>query len=84
MIEDLLLTFGTRSAVMVGDREGDRDAAHANGLPHIHLRNGFAPRGEEVVCEARIDDFLEEERRARGIHQLVAEGDDAANLELSR
>lgn len=59
MIEDLLLTFGTRSAVMVGDRAGDRDAAHANGLPHVHLRNGFAPRGEEVRCEALIDDFLE-------------------------
>jgi phosphoglycolate phosphatase len=59
MIEDLLLTFGTRSAVMVGDRAGDRNAAHANGLPHVHLENGFAPRGESVVCEAQISDFLE-------------------------
>ncbi len=59
MIEDLLLTFGTRSAVMVGDRRGDRDAAHANGLPHVHLENGFAPAGESVECEARIVDFLE-------------------------
>ncbi|MFT7486535.1 MAG: phosphoglycolate phosphatase [Candidatus Paceibacteria bacterium] len=59
MIEDLLLTFGTRSAVMVGDRAGDRDAAHANGLPHVHLENGFAPRAEEVKCEARIVDFGE-------------------------
>jgi len=59
MIEDLLLTFGTRSAVMVGDRRGDRDAAWANGLPHVHLRSGFAPSGEEVKCEAQIDDFGE-------------------------
>jgi phosphoglycolate phosphatase-like HAD superfamily hydrolase/uridine kinase len=66
MIEDLLLTFGTRSAVMVGDRAGDRDAAWANGLPHVHLANGFAPRGEEVRCEARIDDFGELLPRLRG------------------
>ena len=59
MIEDLLLTFGTRSAVMVGDRQGDRNAAHANGLPHVHLENGFAPAGERVECEARIVDFME-------------------------
>jgi phosphoglycolate phosphatase-like HAD superfamily hydrolase len=59
MIEDLLLTFRTRSAVMVGDRAGDRDAAWANGLPHVHLSNGFAPRGEEVSAEATIDDFGE-------------------------
>ena len=57
MIEDLLLTFGVRSAVMVGDRAGDRDAAHANGLPHVHLSNGFAPPGESVECEAVIEDF---------------------------
>ena len=59
MIADLLQTFGTHSAVMVGDRAGDRDAAHANGLPHVHLSNGFAPRGEQVECEAVIEDFLE-------------------------
>lgn len=71
MIEDLLLTFGTRSAVMVGDRAGDRDAAHANGVPHVHLRNGFAPRGEDVQCEAIIDDFLELLPRLRGrIHWM--------------
>lgn len=59
MIEDLLLTFGTRSAVFVGDRDGDRAAAHANGLPHLHLENGFAPRGEAIACEARLADFGE-------------------------
>src|SRR5690606_23576210 len=31
MVRDLLWTFATRSVVMVGDRRGDRDAAHANG-----------------------------------------------------
>jgi len=59
MLRDLLATFGTRSAVMVGDRAADRDAAHANGLPHVHLSSGFAPASEEVACEAVIEDFLE-------------------------
>jgi len=55
MIEDLLWTFDTRSAVMVGDRISDRDAAWANGLPHVHLARGFAEAGEVAQCEAVID-----------------------------
>lgn len=55
MIEDLLHTFGTRSAVMVGDRRGDRDAAWANGLPHIHLARGYAPSAETFDCEAVLE-----------------------------
>lgn len=66
MIEDLLLTFGTRSAVMVGDRRGDCRAAHANAIPHVHLLSGFAPRGEVVEAEAEIRDFLELLPRLRG------------------
>src|SRR5688572_30351376 len=54
MVADLLETFGTRSAVMVGDRRGDADAAHQNGLPHVHLEGVITPRGEVVPCEARI------------------------------
>lgn len=55
MVADLLDTFGTRSAVMVGDRLGDREAAWQNGLPHVHLSRGFAQEGEHVECEAVID-----------------------------
>jgi len=55
MLEDLLEFFGTRSAVMVGDRRTDRDAAWANGLPHVHLARGYAVRGEEFECEAMIE-----------------------------
>ena len=55
MIEDILESFETRSAVMVGDRAGDRDAAWANGLPHVHLSSGFASLDEDVRCEAIID-----------------------------
>ncbi|MFT7670929.1 MAG: phosphoglycolate phosphatase-like HAD superfamily hydrolase/uridine kinase [Planctomycetota bacterium] len=82
MIEDLLLTFRTRSAVMVGDRAGDRNAAHANGLPHVHLRNGFAPGGEEVICEAQIDDFLELLPRLRGRQRWIEST--LADLDLSQ
>lgn len=55
MIQDLLWTFDVRSAVMVGDRISDRDAAWANGLPHVHLARGFAAPGEVARCEGAID-----------------------------
>lgn len=71
MIEDLLLTFGTRSAVFVGDRDGDRAAAHENGLPHLHLESGFAPRGETIDCEARLADFGELLPRLEGRWRML-------------
>jgi phosphoglycolate phosphatase-like HAD superfamily hydrolase/uridine kinase len=57
MIGQLLREFGTRSAVFVGDRATDRDAAWENGLPHVHCDFGFAPDGERVASEARIEDL---------------------------
>ncbi len=62
MIEDLLHTFGTRSAVMVGDRAGDRDAAWANGLPHVHIPRGYCGGG---------DDGVEAEAVLAGMEQLL-------------
>ncbi|MDP6838575.1 MAG: HAD hydrolase-like protein [Planctomycetota bacterium] len=59
MVEDLLDCFGTRSAVMVGDRSGDRDAAWDNGLPHVHLSRGYADIDEVLECEAVLDDLVE-------------------------
>lgn len=70
MVRDLLETFGTRSAVMVGDRVTDRDAAWENGLPHVHYARGFARRDETVEAEVVIEDMgtlvrvLERRRRA--------------------
>lgn len=76
MIEDLLLTFGTRRAVFVGDRRGDRDAAWANGLPHVHLARGYAAVGEEVEAEGLIEgmDALLPRlgRRSTWVQELVA------------
>ena len=76
MIEDLLLTLGTRRAVFVGDRIGDRDAAWANGLPHVHLARGYAPGMERVEAEAVIegmDSLLPRlQERARWVDSLAA------------
>jgi uridine kinase len=57
MIAGLLERFATRSALMVGDRSSDRDAAWQNGIPHVHCAFGFAAREEEVEAEARIEDL---------------------------
>ncbi|MFT5197857.1 MAG: phosphoglycolate phosphatase-like HAD superfamily hydrolase [Planctomycetota bacterium] len=54
MIQELLILFQTRSAVMVGDRAGDRHAAWANGVPHVHLTRGYADRGEGRGAEALL------------------------------
>jgi phosphoglycolate phosphatase-like HAD superfamily hydrolase len=84
MVASLLDHFGTRAAVMVGDRLGDRDAAWSNGLPHVHLARGFAPAGEEVQAEAVIECMIELvprlEQRTRWIEgALTALRVDAAN-----
>ncbi len=76
MIADLLATFGTRSAVMVGDRATDAAAAHANGIPHVHLACGYAAQDEHVEAEARIGALAELvpclERRAEWIARALA------------
>ncbi len=75
MVGDLVDSFGTRAAVMVGDRLGDRDAAWENGLPHVHHARGFAALGEEVACEATIEEMSELvprlERRTRWIEEVL-------------
>lgn len=89
MIADLLATFGTRAAVMVGDRATDALAAHANGLPHIHLACGLAPANEHVDAEARIGALSELvaclERRERWIARSLAPwlGREGATLGIS-
>ncbi len=76
MVADILKTFDTRSAVMVGDRLGDRDAAWANGLPHVHLARGFAPVDEIVEAEATIECLVDLvprlEQRTRWIEGALA------------
>jgi phosphoglycolate phosphatase-like HAD superfamily hydrolase len=71
MLADLLLTFVTRSAVMVGDRASDGAAARANGLPFVHIASGFAPASEVIPSDATIHSLRELvpqlQRRARWI-----------------
>lgn len=57
MIQSQLEVFGTRSAVFVGDRVGDRDAAWANAIPHVHCAFGFAGAAEEIEADAVIEDL---------------------------
>ena len=72
MIADLLATFGTRSAVMVGDRATDAAAAHANGIPHVHLACGYAAQDEHVEAEARIGALAELLPRLEGRAEWIA------------
>lgn len=53
MVGELLAVFGTRAAVVVGDRASDARAARAHGLPCVHVRAGYAA-DEPVPCEASI------------------------------
>jgi phosphoglycolate phosphatase len=75
MIARLLEDFGTRSAVMVGDRSSDRDAAWENGIPHVHCAFGFAQGDEAVEAEGRIGALNELvallERRGRWIEHAL-------------
>ena len=74
MIERLLTVFDTRSAIMVGDRLGDRDAAWRNGIPHVHCAFGFAgSTGEEVEAEATITDLGELQDKLASRATTVAE-----------
>ncbi|MEW6074503.1 MAG: HAD family hydrolase [Planctomycetota bacterium] len=76
MVEQVLAALGTRRALMVGDRGLDRDAAWANGLPHVHCAFGFAPPDEDVAAEAVIEDLGELPallaRRAAWIERALA------------
>jgi phosphoglycolate phosphatase len=49
MVAAALAAAGTASAVMVGDREGDREAAYAHGLPFVWRRGPFGPLAADAV-----------------------------------
>ncbi|MEZ5990152.1 MAG: HAD family hydrolase [Planctomycetota bacterium] len=62
MVAAHLDRFGTRDAVMVGDREGDLRAARAGGIPFV-LRLGWHGPGEleaaaEAASQAALGDAL--------------------------
>jgi phosphoglycolate phosphatase len=59
MLAQILESLDTRSAMFVGDRLGDRDAAWANGMPYVQCAFGFSTPAEKFESEARISDLAE-------------------------
>ena len=43
MVREILDATGAKRAVMVGDRDGDRQAARAHGVPFVLFTGGFGP-----------------------------------------
>jgi hypothetical protein len=58
MLEDLALSMGTRSLLMVGDSGGDGLAAAEAGLPFVHYRGSGAPSLGEDHAEIQVLDEL--------------------------
>jgi phosphoglycolate phosphatase len=54
MVADLLLNFGTKSAVMIGDRAGDMNAGRANDLPCIAYTGAFGDPIESMGADAEL------------------------------
>lgn len=57
MVEDLLLCFGTRRAIMVGDREGDMAAGRAHGLATLAYTGAFGDSAERMGADRATDDL---------------------------
>lgn len=87
MIADILMHFDTRSAVMVGDRRGDRDAAWENGLPFIHIPRGYGGAREEVHAEAVLDGMDQLigrlEHRDQLLREVLADLPDAKSIAVT-
>jgi len=79
MVRDLLETLGTRSACFIGDRAGDREAAHSAGIDHVHFAGGFADPDEERGADAVLADWGEctalLERRAQVLADVARDLD---------
>ena len=54
MVADLLLHFGTKHAVMIGDRAGDMVAGRASGLPCIAYMGAFGDPIDAMDADAEI------------------------------
>ena len=75
MLADLCLTFGTRSAVLMGDTSGDERAARDAGLPFVHFRGSGAPslgpERDEVSRHVELLDLIRS--RPYALEQLWTE-----------
>lgn len=80
MLARLLEVFGTRSAVMVGDRYTDAEAARKTGLPHVHLARGFAQKGEHIEADAVLGGLGDLLDRLRGRERWIESALGAAGV----
>jgi phosphoglycolate phosphatase-like HAD superfamily hydrolase len=58
MVASALAAADTRSAVMVGDREGDQEAAHAHGLPFIWRRSAYCQLDADATWSGDPDELF--------------------------
>jgi len=77
MLRQLLEVFGTRSAVMVGDRRGDTEAAHANALPAVHYSGAFAEAADARGAERVVPELAQLEASLEGRGRWIASELDA-------
>lgn len=78
MIAKGMQLFGTRRALMVGDRHLDLQAAHANGIPFLAYSGGFGEQVEwerdaEGVIHSYAEFFPSLEARRRFLADLAQE-----------
>ena len=59
MVADLLMCFGTRAAVMVGDRVGDMHAGRVNRLRTVAYTGAFGDSAEAMGADWTTDDLGE-------------------------
>jgi phosphoglycolate phosphatase len=55
-LASLIARNGLRAPLFIGDTEGDRHAAEANGVRFVHAAYGF---GDVARCDHRIDRFAD-------------------------
>lgn len=59
MVRDIMDASSVRPVLVVGDRRGDIDGAHANGALAVAARYGFGSEAELTDADAFIDAFPE-------------------------
>jgi phosphoglycolate phosphatase len=72
MVRQLLEVFGTRSAVLVGDRRGDTEAAHANALPAVHYAGAFAEAADARGAQRVLPELAQLEHCLEGRSRWIA------------
>jgi len=59
LVHEMLYRFPAEQVVLIGDRQSDIDAGHANGIPVIACRYGFGSPAELATADLQIECFTE-------------------------